>query len=794
MPERLSVNSIFRFPNEPEASPERLAPPTAQEVSQLLPDATPAPRSSARPLMGWALLITGRILTISGALFLLLVVYRGALALPGVIACIGGLKLQLLGRRYKQRTAAFVLAKDIRDPVVYLRPFNADLQTTYFTEETSLWRLMFPRAGEHWKQALISPFRVFFTAVRLAVAGPRTEEEQLGDALKTIGPAIAVAPPAESLPPAGLPRLKLEPATAWQEQVSELLKRARLVVLRCGPGRNSDDGYWPIYRVGGGLGWEIAAVVKEVPPERLILLSPFNEPEYQDFLDRVSVIFPHGLPLWIESRPVTGTVQSLIWFDKDWNSKIAPLTWLDTTWRLDTPYPFAKSLKEKLQSILQTKTTPWTNFSVAMKRVFATALDCTLVISVISLPFIFASKEPLQDLGNKIQQSFVPAILLFCGTFFCYELLLDTSAQMATFGKRLVGLLVVDSSKNRLSFAASLKRSFFKVILFPVTWVTMFSGPQLPLHDRLAKTVVTNRFIRESEPSRFPFMGLGWLVSVAFALVVWISVVSLPRVVQLSAISFPKGVHSVTLEVNEMNGMLLLPVEINGQRFLFLLGTIAAETQLDAKAAARLNLKTKSISFSGALPQNLDVTDSANLGFGNVKLRVPRMVVTDLAPMSSSIGESFDGIIGSRLLDSAVVVADYPAKRVTLVEADSFKYAGGEESLPLSINQGWAFLDANVEVQGFPPSQSDYLIATELNRVAIVENLDSLFGQTSDPAVTTGECKSIKVGNLSVENFGPASCLLNDSFHPAIGAGFLKRFIVTFDYPDKRLILELPHN
>ncbi len=192
-------------------------------------------------LWGWALSITGRILTIGGVICPLLLAFSihglWGIGIVGLLVSIGGLKLQLLGRRYRQRTAPSVLAEDLRDPVVYLRPFNADLQTTRFTEEASIWNIINPRPEDFWPQFPISFVRVYLTFLRLVVAEPRTEEEQLEDALRSIGPTIAVARPGENLLPAGFPRLKVDPDDLWQEEVSALLKRASLVVLRCGSAR-----------------------------------------------------------------------------------------------------------------------------------------------------------------------------------------------------------------------------------------------------------------------------------------------------------------------------------------------------------------------------------------------------------------------------------------------------------------------------------------------------------------------------------------------------------------------------
>jgi uncharacterized RDD family membrane protein YckC len=433
------------------------------------------------------------------------------------------------------------------------------------------------------------------------------------------------------------------------------LNRARLVVLRCGSARNTEDGYWPTYHsdsVGGGLGWEIATAVKEVPPERLILLSPFDGIEYADFQHKVKGVFPRGLPPWIESNPVTGTIRSVIWFDKDWNSRIAPVTWIDTAWRLDTPHPWTKSLSEKFRTILEIKETVWGRISLATKRLFASAVDGLLVISIIFLPLIIVNKGSLINLQHKTIHSPVSAILIFSCAFICYEVFLEASGQMATFGKRLFGLLVADASSERLAFVASLKRGISKMILLPVGWTTMFMGTGRALHDHLVGSVVTNRLIRYREPPHLPFAVSGWLISLTTCfLLIWTFAVHFPQLPQASAISFPKRTNSVTLNATGLHGQVLLPVEIKGQRLSFLLGSMSGETMIDRTVAARLNLEKLpdklKLSFGGR-QINLDVTEKATIVFGGARLQVQRFIISGL-PLST--GESrIDGIIGYALL------------------------------------------------------------------------------------------------------------------------------------------------
>jgi hypothetical protein len=204
--------SLFGTSKEGKAAKRPESSTCLQDPPQYSPEEINDPRSTNYWLWGWTLSITGRILTIGGVVLIFVVgsyspFWRFApidlllktrqFGLPFV--SVGGLKLQLLGRRYRKRTARSVLAKDLRDPVVYLRPFKADLQTTHFSEVASIWRIILPDPGELWGQFPISFFRIFLTYLQLLVTIPLTEEEQLEEAFKSVGPTIAVARPDEDL-------------------------------------------------------------------------------------------------------------------------------------------------------------------------------------------------------------------------------------------------------------------------------------------------------------------------------------------------------------------------------------------------------------------------------------------------------------------------------------------------------------------------------------------------------------------------------------------------------------------
>lgn len=162
------------------------------------------------------------------------------LSMVGVGAFDRSRKLFLMGRRHLKLAVA---SPDVLYPgsyVLYLRSFEDD-------EERAAVQEQLTRPGEDGFGGLIG-----------LVISSRDEEEHIADALRPVGPLVAVGAP--GLPPfAGAVRMSL-PETSWRQSVGQLMRRARLVTLTLGS--------------SAGTMWELAEALRTLPPQRLLLLVP----------------------------------------------------------------------------------------------------------------------------------------------------------------------------------------------------------------------------------------------------------------------------------------------------------------------------------------------------------------------------------------------------------------------------------------------------------------------------------------------------------------------------------------
>lgn len=121
--------------------------------------------------------------------------------------------------------------------VLYLRPFKKDISPLRFIRSNLL--------------------RTLGDGILTKRPSLYTFEEDLADALVSVGKLIAVGSPRDKSLPLGATRMYVS-QDRWKEEVRSLMERSRLVVLRLG--------------VGQGIAWELEEARRLIKPERLVVL------------------------------------------------------------------------------------------------------------------------------------------------------------------------------------------------------------------------------------------------------------------------------------------------------------------------------------------------------------------------------------------------------------------------------------------------------------------------------------------------------------------------------------------
>jgi len=158
--------------------------------------------------------------------------WQVAMALAGYALGLIAWRLWRRSRRHEALDADVAMALDPRPPVLYLRSFRDD-GVSLLAEQGGALR------------------RRLMGALRLPAP-----EERMARILSRVGPLVAIGKPGEPLPELGAARLYVA-HDQWQQKVTELMRRAALVVVRVGS--------------SPGVLWEIEQALQQLPRQRLVL-------------------------------------------------------------------------------------------------------------------------------------------------------------------------------------------------------------------------------------------------------------------------------------------------------------------------------------------------------------------------------------------------------------------------------------------------------------------------------------------------------------------------------------------
>ena len=157
--------------------------------------------------------------------------------------------LMRAGWKYDALSADELRAQDPRPPVLYLRSFRDDGRLS-----------VIPGTGPGrylaWLFSWWLPYNV------------TTPEQALADALKSVGPVIAIGKPGEPLPELGAARMYVDDSV-WRTTVDDLMRSAALVVIQSSDTPN--------------LLWEVEHAIRVASPHRVVIASFGDSPHIRAF-------------------------------------------------------------------------------------------------------------------------------------------------------------------------------------------------------------------------------------------------------------------------------------------------------------------------------------------------------------------------------------------------------------------------------------------------------------------------------------------------------------------------------
>lgn len=266
---------------------------------------------------------------------------------------------------------------------------------------------------------------------------------------------------------------------------------------------------------------------------------------------------------------------------------------------------------------------------------------------------------------------------------------------------------------------------------------------------------------------------------------------------------------------------LFVPVHVNSDTttYWFILDSGAQPTIIDANVAAALGLKVREAgSTTGAGTHSLRQgrAQGVILSVGGVALGPMEVRVSEIdSLLAPSQGRGAPGIIGSRFFMEHVVEIDFGSSLVTLHPPRDWRYDGNGIVLPLTLDNGVPMIPGRMTVPDgvvIPlrllvdlGAKSTLLVAEPFIREhdlmkrftkTVTSPLGAGVGGATRyafarlPRLALGSGGGALPTDSLVAGLSVGGTLRSDWYDALLGADFLRRYLVIFDYAHHQLILE----
>jgi hypothetical protein len=203
----------------------------------------------------------------------------------------------------------------------------------------------------------------------------------------------------------------------------------------------------------------------------------------------------------------------------------------------------------------------------------------------------------------------------------------------------------------------------------------------------------------------------------------------------------------------------------------------------------------------------------SGIEFSNMTLAAIR-----LSGLEAGLGRKVDGILGYEIFNRFVVEIDYASKVVTFYEPQGYKYSGGGEVIPISIEDNTPFVVG--KITGPKTIEGNFLIDTGAPGILnvagpfaakhkLLDCVPQTISITSGALLAgrssgkIGRVKGVQIGSLVIKkpvvNFsqdtgGSEGDEASTEYGGLIGGEILRRFKLIIDYSRKQIILEPKRN
>jgi hypothetical protein len=280
-------------------------------------------------------------------------------------------------------------------------------------------------------------------------------------------------------------------------------------------------------------------------------------------------------------------------------------------------------------------------------------------------------------------------------------------------------------------------------------------------------------------------------------------------------VRFATGTSALAIPFEMDGGHILLRGEIAGSGPMWLgLDTGATGSLIDSDRARTLGLQRGESSQVHGAAGAVDAVElsGASIRLPGVELRDQNLTALQLDFLARGKGRDIAALLGYEVFSRFVVEIDYAGRRLHLYDPATFVYQGTGESFPLRLDGDHPYVRAQLVLPGKRTVEGEFVVDTGspfslmlaapfVTEHRLLEGIGKTIGSKArgvggEMLLSIGRLQGFRLGRFLLadpvtvfpQNFGGEITARGTAGN--LGAGFLRRFRVIFDYSRGRMILE----